>query len=200
MKLFIILILLLLGTSINFCQEREYYLNLDADNVIDSLIIHSEKEKLSIECNDSIINLGSVSLLPIIQTDSNTVDIIFVDLNNDGNKEIILSTDHPIFANKAILYFFSYKDAIFQKMNIEFGYNDIYDHVIVLDNVVYYNDKNSDVYCKNGSISYENIEGETVFYNKIILIKWDQNIGHLIKAGEKYYFNIKNNEVKEIIF
>jgi hypothetical protein len=197
MKIFIVLVLF--GTTISFCQKREYYTNLDADNIIDSLIIYSENENLFIECNGSIIDLGAVSLFPIIRTDSNTtVDLLFVDLNNDGNKEIVLSTDHPVFANRAVLYFLNYKDSYLQKMEIGFGYNDIFDHLILFDNYVFYSDNN--FYCKIGNIGFPSTSGETIFFDKVVLIKWDLNTGYLIKAGEKYFLKAKDLEKKEIVF
>ena len=195
-----LILLILLNTYANYCQSREYFTDMDNDKDVDSVKIYSENNTTFIKCNNSIVDLGAVSLNPVIRTDSSIVDFLLVDFNNDSTKEIVLSTDHPIFANKTILYFLSYKDSVLEKMNVDFGSNKTYDHIIVLDRIALFDDCNSNFYCKVGNIGFNHIDGNTVFYEKIILIKWDQYLSGLILAGEKYFLNIENEEFKEIVF
>lgn len=198
--LFIIIFLMPKMFAFVESDSLNWQIDLNGDKTIQHIKLYFEENQFVLKVDTNKIGLNSTTIQSVVDEHNKDHVIIFDDINDDGRLEIIINTEHPLFYNKSILRVFSYSNNQFKQLDFLDVENNIYKEIISLDKTVLYNFSTKNLYCKTNQIFFNSKNGETIFFDKIVLFKWDKKTEYLTKKGEKYFEKLRKNKLSKIVF
>jgi len=186
---------------INLLGE-EYIWNKDLDNDgrIEKIEIYAKHDTFHLKIDTLDYNLQSQRISTIVDEKNKDHVIIFFDIEHDNNIEIAISTEHFAFADRSITNVYKYENKSIIPMKFYYSLEEYWDYLISKDKITVWNSSDNSLYIIAGKQAYDTTNGETIFFNKVDLYRWSNEVKKIIRFGEKLYKDIDKENLKNLIF
>jgi len=170
-------------------QQLTKFADLDHNGTVEKIVLERDNSGWCV-CvfGDSLelrLPIEEASLNPIyINTSVST--FIVKDIDHDGEIEICVSWESPLFANRANLLV-SILDNSTKKLSLKkFRYGtskEFYDTLVSLGGLFYIDIEDASIYFLSGTIIFENADGEPFSYYKVTKYKWNSELKEYLFQG-----------------
>jgi len=153
------------------------------------------KHKLYLCVDSAKLNLNSDDALEIIDEKNKPYRLFFSDIDNDGTKEIIVVTGHPIFFYKGVARIFKFKNNSWDTLKFFQGGNEDYDGIITEGRITLYNSKSKKLFLFSGPYPFEKQPKYSIY-----LHQWSTKLHKIIVVGHKIYHKFNWKSPKKMMF
>ncbi len=180
--------------------EYVWHTDIDNDGKKERIEIYPQQDSFYLRINKTDYNLNSRSIYTIVDEKNKDHIIVLFDVDCDSTLEIAICTEHPLFSNKSILRVFKYQNNALKPLHFFYNLDDSSSELISIKKITVWDSSNNSLYVVTGRKGYNASNSETVFLYKVELYRWNDEVGKIIKLGEKYYEDIDRKALFKLIF